>query len=640
MHITSMHLTGIRSHKDTTLALERITTLSGLNHSGKSGIEQSIELALASRNETTGPGGQGQTDLLRFGSDQGLIELGIDLDGVPVKLRASLTKKSGLNATLRNPKDKAWDSLPLEEDIRKERDVLSCLINNQFFVGLDPKDQKKLVASIILPESHDWPGAIKTDLYNQRIGAPWKETSFVLIEFCYDQAFKMRTAVNRSIKDWRAPAENGHYEGPPIEDVRHLLSVRQGERTKAALEQQRLANEIQRAKHAKANHERRAAEALQKIETETAEKTRIAEDKLTAAKVKELKKEASGAKMADGLDKAIQHRAGQIAADEKQLRALNALAESGKCPTCSQPITDQVVDTFGAPLIARLDALKQEQNTDYAARKALGDPEGAQRKLDAHNAVEEELARIDRRLEDLASQARRANEEANAINPDEMPKPETLDEQIADLDSRILKGSGFLEQAARAEALKQDAEKALKAKATLDEELARLERLVAYFGPKGVKAELIAKHIGGFEEKINDVLSKWGYAFSLSIEPWSFEVRREGSQYACQLHMLSRSEKLRFANAFSVALATVSGWNFVVLDNSETIVGEDRRKLNRLLLESDLDQAILLAAETLEGVPQVPGTAFIEFHEEIEDGISTSYATVLASTPREEPVHA
>ena len=87
MHITSMHLTGIRSHKDTTLALERITTLSGLNHSGKSGIEQSIELALASRNETTGPGGQGQTDLLRFGSDQGLIELGIDLDGVPVKLR-------------------------------------------------------------------------------------------------------------------------------------------------------------------------------------------------------------------------------------------------------------------------------------------------------------------------------------------------------------------------------------------------------------------------------------------------------------------------------------------------------------------------------------------------------------------------
>jgi hypothetical protein len=145
---------------------------------------------------------------------------------------------------------------------------------------------------------------------------------------------------------------------------------------------------------------------------------------------------------------------------------------------------------------------------------------------------------------------------------------------------------------------------------------------------------LIAKHIGGFEEKINAVLSKWGYEFSLSIEPWSFSVRRTGSQYACQLHMLSRSEKLRFANAFSVALAIVSGWNFVVLDDSETIVGEDRRKLNRMLLDSTLDTAILLAAESHRAgaVPEVPGTAFIEFTEVMEDGISTTNVEVLAST--------
>ena len=642
MRINSIHLTGIRSHKDTTLTLERITTISGLNHAGKSGVEQSLELALARRNETTGPGGQGQTDLLRFGQDQGVIDLGIDLNGVPVELRASLTKKSGLNVTLRNPEDKNWSPIVLENDLRDDRDVLSCLCNNRFLIGLKPVDtkpgavsQKSVISSVVLPTNHEWPETIKADLHEQRIGAPWNEAPLLIIDHCYDLAFKMRTAVNRSIKDWRAPTDSGKYDGPPIEDVRSLLSVRQNERTDAAVEQQRLQNEIQRAKDAKANHERRAADAQHKIEAEKLERARVAEASLSKAKVKEYEKEAAGAKKAKELDDAIAARKVEIAQVEKQIEKLDELAAFSECPTCRQALTDEVFGTIVDPIKKKRDDLGEAQNTDLHMRKALGDPAGAQKKLDAHKAVDEDLERIDKRIKDLERTAATANQEAHAINPDELPKPDSLNEKIADLDTRIQKGTGFLEQAARADALKLDAQKALDAKAALDAELARLERLVTYFGPKGVKAELIATHIGGFEEKINAVLSKWGYEFSLSIEPWSFEVRRQGSKYACQLHMLSRSEKLRFANAFSVALAIVSGWNFVVLDDSETIIGEDRRKLNRMLLESEFDQAIVLAAEVHDSVPEVPGTAFIQFHEVVEEGISTTYATVLASTPME-----
>lgn len=109
MRINHIHIENIRSHKETTLALERITTVVGLNHSGKSSIEQCLELAFARRSASTGAGGQGQTDLLRFGEDMGAVELDLDLEGTPVELRASLTKRSGLNITLRNPVDKGWN---------------------------------------------------------------------------------------------------------------------------------------------------------------------------------------------------------------------------------------------------------------------------------------------------------------------------------------------------------------------------------------------------------------------------------------------------------------------------------------------------------------------------------------------------
>jgi hypothetical protein len=97
--------------------------------------------------------------------------------------------------------------------------------------------------------------------------------------------------------------------------------------------------------------------------------------------------------------------------------------------------------------------------------------------------------------------------------------------------------------------------------------------------------------------------------------------------------MLSRSEKLRFANAFSVALAVVSGWNFVILDDSETIIGDDSVALLRMLFESELDQAIILMATVDERVSHKPGTCFIALDESMEDEISTTHVRMLASTP-------
>ncbi len=635
MKIVSAHLENIRSHKDTTLNFERLTTISGLNHSGKSTIEQALELAFARRAEATGAGGQGQTDLLRFGEDLGAVELVLDIDGVPVEMRASLTKRSGLNVTLRNPHDKEWSPVALAQDLKADQDVLSCLLNNRFFVEMKPADQKSLLAAIILPPTYEWPESIKADLHNARITPPWTDTPFNIIEFSYDKAFKARTEVNRSIKDWRAPQDSGKYDGPPIDEVRATLATRQNERTAVAVKQNKMTNAIANAQDQKRRHEERAADAQTKIANERGGREAVAARALSGAAIKKLETEAAGAKQAADLESAILTRSTAITVYDKQIKAVATLEGIPKCPTCSQAITEDVIESLAAPLIAAKDALWKQNDVDQQTRKALGDPAGAQKKLDAALTVEQDLARIDKRIADLERQAKSALEEAAKIDPEALPKPDSLNEKVADLDARIQRGTGFLETASRADALKSDHAKAMKRKAELDEELARLERLVVYFGPKGIKADLISQHIGGFEQRINASLGKWGYQCALSIDPWSFVVKRSGSRYACQLHMLSRSEKLRFANAFSVALAVVSGWNFVVLDDSETIVGdEDSIALLKMLYESELDFALVLMATTVERTSSRPGTAFIALDESMEDEIGTTHVRELARTPR------
>jgi len=646
MFIKQISIDNIRSHKQTTLDLERISLIKGANGSGKSTVEQSIDLALTRRCSITGAGGQGQTDLIRFGQDKGLIELAIDLDGIPVDLRASLTMRSGLNVTLSNPEDKKWNPVDFARELADDKDVLSCLCNNRYFVDRPPAEQKSLIASIILPAHTEWPEDIKNALHtvsgDNRYFAKfdWQAGTFEFIEAAHKACFDTRTDTNRDIKNWRAPEPGAKYVGPPVDEVRVILAERQNERTAAAVEKQKLAGDIAQAEQAKANHVRRANDAAARIETEKRERERIAEAQLSKAAAKKLETEAAGLKRAEELEKTTLTRASVINQLEEQIQKLDKLAKYSECPSCKQIITDEVFASIVDPITKNLNDAHEAQMKDYDERKALGDPAGAQKKLDAHNTVEADLARIDKRIKDLERTVKTATEEAEAIKPEELPRPTGLDEKIADLDARIQKGTGYLEAASRADALKVDAEKAMQRKKELDEELARLEKLITYFGPKGVKADLIAQHIGTFQASINSTLERWGYACELSIEPWSFTVRRDASPFAAQLHQLNQSKKYNFSVAFSVALAMSTGWRFVVLDGADLLDASGRNTLMGALLESELDQALVLVTdESTAQPPAIDGTTFIKLTEHPENGIDTTTAEVLACTPME-PSHA
>jgi hypothetical protein len=79
------------------------------------------------------------------------------------------------------------------------------------------------------------------------------------------------------------------------------------------------------------------------------------------------------------------------------------------------------------------------------------------------------------------------------------------------------------------------------------------------------------------------------------------------------LAQLSESERFRFSIAFQIALATVTGIRFVVIDRADVLDKERRKLFTGMLLHSDVDQAIVLATGE-EPPPRAipPGVKFFD----------------------------
>ena len=99
-----------------------------------------------------------------------------------------------------------------------------------------------------------------------------------------------------------------------------------------------------------------------------------------------------------------------------------------------------------------------------------------------------------------------------------------------------------------------------------------------------------------FTEDLNRHLAGFGFTCKIALEP--FEIRVSSSKdnhLSLSLKYLSESEQFRLAVAFQIALAIVTGLRFVVIDRADVLDKEKRKMLTSLLLNSKLDQAIVLA---------------------------------------------
>ncbi len=95
------------------------------------------------------------------------------------------------------------------------------------------------------------------------------------------------------------------------------------------------------------------------------------------------------------------------------------------------------------------------------------------------------------------------------------------------------------------------------------------------------------------------------------------------------LKHLSDSDQFRFGVAFHSALAMVTGLRFVVIDRADPLDKERRRMLTGLLVNSALDQAIVLATSD-EGLPSIvpQGVKFLNLIEGIKPREALASAAV------------
>src|SRR5713226_8432470 len=123
-----------------------------------------------------------------------------------------------------------------------------------------------------------------------------------------------------------------------------------------------------------------------------------------------------------------------------------------------------------------------------------------------------------------------------------------------------------------------------------------------------------------FTEDLNRHLAGFGFTCKIALEP--FEIRLSPSKdnhLSLSLKHLSESEQFRFGVAFQIALAIVTGLRFVVIDRADVLDKEKRKMLTSLLLNSKLDQAIVLATSDEVpplGVPQ--GVKFLSLGGELK----------------------
>ena len=109
---------------------------------------------------------------------------------------------------------------------------------------------------------------------------------------------------------------------------------------------------------------------------------------------------------------------------------------------------------------------------------------------------------------------------------------------------------------------------------------------------------------------MNKVLANWGFAAHLSFEPYQFGVSFAGKEQVYALRCISKSQKAMFSIAFQVALAKVSGLNFVVVDEADMFLDANRGQLYRGLVAAKLDQVIVLQSDLRREIPKVPNAVF------------------------------
>ena len=639
MKITKLQLVNIRSHVKTLIEpMEKLVIIRGDLNVGKSSIEMGIQVSLTGTAETTDENGAGMGNLIRTGEESGSISLAIDNAGEPIEMRCkiSVDKKGAASRdlTIRNPNVPGFDTTQVLKFFANNKDALRCLCNNRYFTRQDPKAQKRILASIVLPSTYDFPEACMASCAHLDLQVPWSEHPFVVIEKAYDLAFKARTAINRDIKAWIMP-EAPDKAALTVEDAKkNIDSARE---QVAALESNRYhARSEYDAGHTLRLSRMQLVDSLRtRLSSERQELDRINKSILSDDAMKKLKKTANESERAEILDDTIRRQNEEMERITALGAHIDSLNEGAVCPTCMQQIAGEFLQQMAEQLAKQNNEAITKHRAAVASRKEIGDFEAAKLKIANHSAAEKDLKIVQKKVIELEKEL--AGAEGNIPTEATQPDTTSIDAEIERAKELLDRAQNDLIAASKAATLISERRKATERREALDADLAMVEKLVKYFGsgPEGVKSELLAQNVEPFTDKLNTVLMAWNYSCTLSLEPYGFFVTKyymEEVERVMDLNQMSESEKYRFSIAFQIALAIATGIGFCVIDGSEILTPSAKGALmEKILGNEELDQVIVIGTDTRIEIPgNIPGVSFFYLND------NGKGATVMQLTEEEE----
>jgi DNA repair exonuclease SbcCD ATPase subunit len=613
MKVTKLRLENFRIHKDSVLSFggASIVVIRGSNFAGKSTIGQGLSMCLTPSATGLDPQGRGFISKIKRGASKAVITADFQTKRHLVERTVILNS----NASGRTQKtvclsDPDWNAGRFDSELEKQRAALTVVLNTDAFLHMDEKEQKNLLAGLALPSRYDFPAEIITQVEAvlEEETPKFSEEPFTVINKAYRRLFDERQIINRQVKEFFVPEALPSPADVDSDSIQRQLAALRAQRTERMHARDQAVATANREETARV---RAKAKVEEVINTGHRCESAIREKLLKEGQLGYLHKIAAGKELLDELK--AEHTQAVIMRESCaiQLKGLEGIPWGAKaCPWCEQPVDPAKLKAVAQKVSGTLREVNASLNMIEQKIQALGDVDEAVNLLNAHEQALKELSAFDTQAAERQQEIERAQKD--------VPGPTLFDfapfnETIAECDMEIERLSGLLRPVIVAEERHKEVEVKRSQLATLKEKATLLDQLVKYFDKDGIKAKLIGQYIGGFEQKLNEVMSAWGYSCALSIDPYAFDVTNARGD-VIPVRELSGAERVMFSLAFQCAVSMTAGIGMVVIDEVSTFLPEVRsllyRKLSEMVKNGFLEQAILLVADIFEQVSDLPGAVF------------------------------
>ena len=532
MRLARLELSDFRCFKAADIDLSApVTFICGANASGKSSCADAIEWALNSSCRGTDLRGAGSKNLIRDGAEGTNVRVAFDDGSYQTRM---LSRGGTVKA---DPPAFGLD-----------KDIVKALVSGQSFLDLAHADAKRLLMGVL----------------NVHVDIDGKALTLDQVEAKYQVAFEARRNAKAALNAITIPVKP-EGEVPNVEAIdAKLADLRKQEHdfvakaAKTSGKREQLDRDVIKARNAVDAATRAIAAA------------RIPAD-LDVQLAAVLNQQHVDDAPKSLLDEPAPVDLGALKAKVTQLNS-NITYISGHTPGASCVLSPEIPCRTAAAefqsqvkaLTAEMKAVKKsiaeaELRQNVAAEKARAGQERAAFKKTLQD-LDERRQTLTRQVVAAEAELARVTAERDATPEDAGPSPELLT-----LRQRISSGEHISHEAREIIRQRIAHEDATKAQAAAAEKLQKLEKDVSRLGPKGLRVKALADSLGAFETKINEALDAFGYVLKVQPDPWSVLVNGRSSE------LLSTSERMRVGLAFSVALASVVGSKWVILDGADIL---------------------------------------------------------------------